>query len=186
MAKNRLSPEAWVAAGFRALASQGPAALKAEPLARSLGTTKGSFYWHFADVPAFHAAMLTLWEERAFANVVRSLESEDNPIQRLRALGAMAAEDTSEEFGGRAAEPAIRAWARDNTQVAEGVARVDAKRMEYLNALLADIGLSNPELSRILYGALIGMQELSLRDGAANAPALATLVDLILALYEEE
>ncbi|MEH6751885.1 MAG: TetR family transcriptional regulator, partial [Paracoccaceae bacterium] len=36
-------------AGLAALAEAGPVALKAEPMARRLGTTKGSFYWHFAD-----------------------------------------------------------------------------------------------------------------------------------------
>lgn len=185
MAKNRLSPEAWIAAGFRALAEKGPQALKAEPLARALETTKGSFYWHFADVPAFHAAMLNLWEERAVADVIASLESEGNPIQRLRKLGSIAAEDAPADFGGPKIEPAIRAWARDNALVTEAVDRVDAKRMGYLNELMAEIGLSNPELARILYGALVGMQELSYRDGASNADALATLVDLILALYED-
>ena len=35
-----------------ALAETGPEALKAEPLAARLGVSKGSFYWHFRDVPA--------------------------------------------------------------------------------------------------------------------------------------
>ncbi len=185
MVKNRLSPETWIAAGFRALSEKGPSALKAEPLARSLNTTKGSFYWHFDDVPAFHAAMLHLWEDRAFTGIVTALESETNPVQRLRKLGEIAAQSAPEEFGGPAAEPAIRAWARDNTKVAEAVDRIDAKRMGYLSDLFADIGLTNAELPRILYGGLIGMEELSRHDGASNKEALATLVDLILALYED-
>lgn len=184
MAKNRLSPEAWIQAGFRALTKQGPAALKAEPLARSLETTKGSFYWHFTDVPAFHQAMLSLWEDRAYADIVAGLESETNPIHRLRILGSIAAEDAPQEFGGVAAEPAIRAWARENETVANAVQRIDRKRLDYLNALLKEIGLTNPELSRIIYGGLIGMQELSCNDGQPNGDAMATLVDLILALYE--
>lgn len=185
MVKNRLSPEAWIAAGYRALCEQGPNALKAEPLARSLNTTKGSFYWHFDDVPAFHAAMLQLWEDRAYTDIVAAVESEANPVQRLRKLGEIAAQSAPEEFGGPAAEPAIRAWARDNTKVAEAVDRIDAKRMGYLSDLFADIGLTNAELPRILYGGLVGMQELSRRDGTSNQEALATLVDLILALYKD-
>ena len=59
----RLTRPDWLLAGFQALAEAGPVALKAEPMARRLGTTKGSFYWHFADVPDFHRQMLSLWAE---------------------------------------------------------------------------------------------------------------------------
>ncbi|MFN3661424.1 TetR family transcriptional regulator [Yoonia sp.] len=45
--------EDWLMAGFRALASHGPSALRAAALARDLGTTKGSFYWHFKDLPDY-------------------------------------------------------------------------------------------------------------------------------------
>ena len=47
--RQRLSREAWAAAGLRALTDGGVAAVAVEPLAASLGTTKGSFYWHFSD-----------------------------------------------------------------------------------------------------------------------------------------
>ena len=98
----------------------------------------------------------------------------------------IAAQSAPEEFGGAGAEPAIRAWARENHIVADAVDRIDAKRMAYLTALLTEIGLTNSDLSRIIYGALLGMQDLSTRDGADNSQALGTLVDLIIALYEEE
>ncbi|MFY0594824.1 MAG: TetR/AcrR family transcriptional regulator [Cognatishimia sp.] len=185
MAKNRLSRELWLAAGFKALTEQGPVALKAEPLARRLETTKGSFYWHFQDVPAFQSAMLELWEQRAYSEIVEALEAEENPIKRLRTLGDIATKSAPEEFGGSGAEPAIRAWARENTAVADAMDRIDGKRMGYLNSLLAEIGLTNAELSRIIYGALLGMQELSTRDKTDNRQAMGTLVDLILALYED-
>lgn len=183
MAKNRLSRELWLAAGFQALTEQGPVALKAEPLARRLGTTKGSFYWHFQDVPAFQSAMLALWEEQAEAEIEAAANIQDSPVKRLRALGDSISDETANKAS---AEPAIRAWARENDAVAEAMDRIDAKRQDYLNTLLAEIGLTNGELSRIIYGALLGMQELSTRDQTNNTQAMGTVVDLILALYEEE
>ncbi len=57
MNTTRLNSDRWIAAGFDALRQAGPQALAAEPLARRLGTTKGSFYWHFKDVPAYHARL---------------------------------------------------------------------------------------------------------------------------------
>ncbi|SHG86522.1 TetR/AcrR family transcriptional regulator [Cognatishimia maritima] len=186
MAKNRLSRDLWLAAGFNALTEQGPVALKAEPLARRLGTTKGSFYWHFKDVPDFQSEMLELWEARAFADIDAARAAEDNPVKRLRAISDLAARSASEDLGGVGAEPAMRAWARENEAVAAAVARIDDKRLAYLTDLLTEVGLTNQDLSRMIYGALLGMQDLSARDGVDNTQALGTLVDLILALYEEE
>ena len=48
-AKPRLGREAWEDAALAALGRGGLASVAVEPLAVALGTTKGSFYWHFAD-----------------------------------------------------------------------------------------------------------------------------------------
>ena len=183
MTSTRLSPDLWIAAGFDALLEQGPAALKAESLARRLKTTKGSFYWHFKDVPAFHAAMLATWEDQALTDLETALAEDTTPAARLRHLGQISARGR-DSVRGLALEPAIRAWAHDNAAVAEAVARVDARRMAQISATLSENGLSNPELARILYAANLGMAELSRRDGEVNDAALGTLVDLILALYD--
>jgi AcrR family transcriptional regulator len=104
---SRLSREKWLKAGFEALAEAGAQALKAEPLARRLGTTKGSFYWHFADVPDFHNALLGQWEEMAISRIVTALASEYTPTGRLRRMGQVIAD----KGAGGVIEPAIRAWA---------------------------------------------------------------------------
>ena len=52
---DQLSAKDWVDQGLKALASSGFTALKAEPLAKALRVSRGSFYWHFADIAAFHA-----------------------------------------------------------------------------------------------------------------------------------
>ena len=50
---DQLSAKDWVDQGLKALASRGFTALKAEPLAKALRVSRGSFYWHFADIAAF-------------------------------------------------------------------------------------------------------------------------------------
>ena len=62
---DQLSAKDWVDEGLKALASRGFTALKAEPLAKALRVSRGSFYWHFADIAAFHAAILARWHEVA-------------------------------------------------------------------------------------------------------------------------
>lgn len=182
---SRLSPSDWIAAGFRELTASGPTALKAEPLARALGTTKGSFYWHFADVPAFHAAMLTFWEDQATTSLIEQTQDAPTPALKLRKLGDLATQDAS-EFGGVRVEPAIRAWAFENKSVAHAVARVDTKRMRYLNGLLGDLGLTNPEMAQLLYAALIGLEDLSCRDEALSTQPLGSLIDMMLTLARDD
>lgn len=178
----RLTREDWLRAGFRALSDGGPSTLKAEPLARQIGTTKGSFYWHFQDVPGFQAAMLDHWEQRAFHDIATYLETEPSLSKRLRRLGQIAANLPGEEFGGVAIEADIRAWARSDEAVNAAVRRIDAQRLTYLRDLLDGIGLSNPDFARIIYAGLIGLEDLSSRDDLPIDGPLETLIDLILAL----
>ena len=180
--KPRLSQTDWLLAGFAALAQDGPDALKAEPLARRLGTTKGSFYWHFADVPAFHSAMLDLWAEQAISHIPAALETEPTPVAKLRRLSQIVAAHRSETLGGVRLDTAIRAWARANAMVAERLAHIDGQRLTQLETLLNETGITNPEWARIIYAADIGMEELSSRDSADNTNAMGSLVDLVLAL----
>jgi len=181
--RSRLSAEDWIKAGFRALSSSGPDALKAEALARSLGATKGSFYWHFKDVPTFKATMLAHWHDEAFSAVARSVEAKTDPTDQLFHLADLAA-SAPDDYGGAAAEPAIRAWATADPAVADAVAEVDAKRLAYLADLLAKLDLTNPDFARIVYGAYVGMGTLSAADGTDYSGAMSTLMAAILALQD--
>lgn len=178
----RLSKDDWLKAGFRALTKHGPTGVKAEPLARSLNTTKGSFYWHFKDIAQFRAAMLTHWEQRAYTDVVDQLEGERSIPKRLRLLGQIAANAAWPDYGEGPIEPAIRAWSRSDAMAAQAVRRVDARRLDYLGALLAEIGLTNPDFARIIYAGLIGLEDLSSRDDQPIQPPLGTLIDIVLTL----
>src|SRR3954447_1209617 len=72
---DQLSARDWLDQGLKALASRGFTALKAEPLAKALGVSRGSFYWHFADVSAFHAELLKHWREIAAEQVITGVET---------------------------------------------------------------------------------------------------------------
>src|SRR5580658_8170485 len=132
MADNRLKPAEWVNAGLKALAKSGFSALKADTLANRLGISRGSFYWHFADVSAFHAAILRRWREIALENVIDEIEGADD---RLEALAARA-------FARNAGiERAVRAWATADGRARAAVEAVDAERTRYLRKLLIDAGV---------------------------------------------
>ena len=82
----RLSAEDWAQAALDLIAEQGVAAVAVEPLARRLGVTKGSFYWHFPSRDALLSAALERWEAVEQETVFGQLEVVADPRQRLRAL----------------------------------------------------------------------------------------------------
>ncbi|MEQ6249064.1 TetR/AcrR family transcriptional regulator [Sulfitobacter sp. HNIBRBA3233] len=172
MPTQRLSPEKWITAGFLALAQKGPSALAAEPLARQLGTTKGSFYWHFKDVPAYHAALLREWHAAALADVLDLLRSDGPADARLRQFGRSILDDP--------AEAALRVWAHSDKTVATTLAEVDAERLIYLEHLLKQAGLRNPAFAQAALASLIGLPQM--QSHAAQHAAFDALVDTVLAL----
>ncbi len=78
----------WVEAGLAALRGAGFDVIAVEPLAKSLGATKGSFYWHFADRAELVAAVLELWEQRETTDVIARFSAIVDPRERLQALGS--------------------------------------------------------------------------------------------------
>ncbi|NCG36142.1 MAG: TetR family transcriptional regulator, partial [Actinobacteria bacterium] len=59
----RLTPNDWTEAALEAMARTGTTGVNVEQLAKSLGTTKGSFYHHFKNRQALLDAALGRWEE---------------------------------------------------------------------------------------------------------------------------
>lgn len=177
---HRLTPDDWIAEGFRGLSETGPAALKAEALARRLETTKGSFYWHFKDVAAFHAAMLATWQDKAVTGIIAALDPLPTAQEKLRRLAAIANDSAPDRFGGMLVEPAIRAWSLHDRQVAAGVAQVDADRIAYVADLLAACDRPT-SLAVLFYGAFVGLDDLQARGRADTGGALTDLVEFILA-----
>jgi AcrR family transcriptional regulator len=151
MADDRLTSLDWVNAGLKALAKSGFTALKADTLSKALGVSRGSFYWHFADVGAFHAAVLQRWHEFAYENVVREVEGA--PENRLATLL-----DRAFRADVRL-EMAVRSWATAEARAKTMVEAVDSRRLKYIRELLTEAGLTSNQASaraRILYWTYLG------------------------------
>ena len=154
---DQLSAKDWLDQGLKALASRGFTALKAEPLAKALGVSRGSFYWHFTDIAAFHAAILSRWpipQNRIVAHsVIANVEAaakHENPLALL----------LRRVFGERLVlERAVRTWASVDPAARAAVQAIDRRRMNYVEGLLAQAGLP-PRAARaraqVLYWAFLG------------------------------
>jgi AcrR family transcriptional regulator len=148
---DQLSATDWLDQGLKVLAESGFTALKAEPLAKAMGVSRGSFYWHFADIGAFHAAILKHWREVAAEQIIADVEAtSDNPVQLL----------LRRAFGGRLTlENAVRSWATLDPLARSAVQAIDRRRLSYVESMLRGSGLS-PSAARaraqILYWAFLG------------------------------
>jgi AcrR family transcriptional regulator len=150
---DQLSAKDWLDQGLKTLARSGFTALKAEPLAKAMGVSRGSFYWHFADIGAYRAALLKHWRDVAAEQVIANLEASsnhDNPLPLL----------LRRTFSSRPAlESAVRSWATLDPVARTAVQATDRRRLDYVASLFERSGLS-PDVARaraqIFYWAFLG------------------------------
>ena len=175
----RLGPADWLKAGFRALAAGGPSGLRIDAMAADLGATKGSFYWHFKDLPEFRRAMLTAWEQAATTLITQAVASSGQDGRgKLALLAAMVSVDPGPSFGGAGVEPAIRDWARNDPEARAAQERVDRQRLTDLHGFFAEARHPDPAAAaRAFYAAVIGAEALRLTVGVDMAAELCATLD---------
>jgi AcrR family transcriptional regulator len=149
-----------------------------EPLARALGATKGSFYWHFSDRAALVATTLELWEQRETTEVIERIGALPTPRERLEALGAGAYASAA-----RGNAHAAVLSAADDPLVAPVLERVTKTRLDFLAAQYRGLGCSRRQagqLARLAYALYLGIAEVRRADpaGEPTGAALRAYLDL--------
>lgn len=153
----RLSADDWIQAAATRFAEGGADAVRVEPLAKALGVSKGSFYWHFEDRAALLAAVVDAWEQRGTLEIIDAVEqASDDPSERLWALfdRAFGTPPTIDGF-----ETAVRTWAARDDHTRKVTKRVDRRRLAFVTELLVAAGIPKSEAKRradVLYCTLIG------------------------------
>ncbi|WP_453948805.1 TetR/AcrR family transcriptional regulator [Bradyrhizobium sp. USDA 377] len=168
----QLSADDWTSQGLKTLARNGFTALKADPLAKAMGVSRGSFYWHFADLGAFHAAVLKRWREIAAEQIIADVEAAgDEPLQALM----------RRSFGARLdLERAVRNWAAFDAGAQGAVRAIDRRRLDYIEQLLEKRGLAPATATaraQILYWTFLGF---ALSGAPVPAARLQGMLDEIL------
>jgi AcrR family transcriptional regulator len=139
----KLTRTDWLAAALAALLRTGPEGVHVEPLATSLGVTKGSFYWHFEDLQDLLSSVIDYWATRMLGRVRDHDDLTGSPAENL--LEVM--EDIAREDRARY-EAAMRTWAKSDERAAQAVKRVDQARLEWTTGLFTEMGFS-PEQAEI-------------------------------------
>lgn len=157
----RLSATHWAAAALDLIAEEGVRAVAVEPLARRLGVTKGSFYWHFPSRDALLQAALERWEQVELDEVFAQLEAIPDPRQRMRELFLRVAHEVRSHVIYSELLKAL-----DHPAVQPVMQRVSKRRLDYLMLAFRQVGMARVEAqnrAHLTYAAYVGFLQLSLQ-----------------------
>lgn len=131
-----LHSDDWLQAAFTRLSEQGIDAVRVEVLARDLGVSKGSFYWHFRARRDLLERMLSRWEEGELG----WLDPEQDDASAATRWARVVARTANPEHV--RTEVAVRAWARRDERVALRVAVLERKKAGLIAGVLRDVGFT--------------------------------------------
>lgn len=184
VSRSRLRAEDWEEAALDVIAESGVGAVAVESLARRLGVTKGSFYWHFANRNALVSAALARWESTELDVFVEGREPDREfdltTRERLRVIFLRTLQDYRSHF----IFSALFSEARDSL-VQPVMERVSQRRLQYLEDLFEKVGLNPVDASqraRLAYTAYVGflLQTRQFRSARMSAPELNNYVEHVI------
>jgi AcrR family transcriptional regulator len=162
----RLSAEAWADAAYSRFREEGLGGVRVEAIARDLGTTKGSFYHHFADRAALIAAVMERWEREQTDQFIVEADAAPGPRERLETLFIGIA---------RRRIPGEDSLYLDAERegVGDRVRDVTARRVAYVAEAIVELGFP-PAQARLralaVVAAVLGLEQLA-RGGAGQIMA---------------
>lgn len=149
-AATRLRADDWVERALALLMAEGLGAIKISRLCRDLGVTKGSFYWHFADVDALMAAVAERWCTRTREELSGLQELQGLPsLDRIRAMGLRLVDDASWHV-----ERALREWSVHDPDVAEVLRETERFIFDVVQQALLELGY-DAAAARLRAGLLV-------------------------------
>lgn len=161
--RTRLSAVDWEVGALDLIAAQGVAAVAVEALARQLGVTKGSFYWHFPTREALLKAALERWERQDTDHVFGQVEPIADPRERLGELFRRSGREAKSHVIYSALLRAL-----DHPIVQPLMERVSQRRMDFLARAYRQIGMDRRQAlhrARLAYAAYVGFLQLTLQLG---------------------
>jgi AcrR family transcriptional regulator len=170
----------WLDAAYRRFMASGLSAIKVEAVARDLGATKGSFYWHWTDRAALVHAVVLRWEHEHTEAVIATTTQIADPMARLESLFA----SVQQQLGHRTGEATLYLDA-EREGVRPIVERVARRRIVYLGGILEELGQDAEEAERratVMLGFVIGLEQLVAVGGEPFIPSASDLAATAVAM----
>jgi len=141
-ARRGISKADWLEIGLLELSKGGANALTIEGLAKSLGINKSGFYWHFKNRKDLLNHLLDFWTHELTEVVT---ENQDflslDPRSRLIKTAEMIMDYELTRY-----DMAFRQWARQDTEAAQVVRKVNRLRMNFIRNAFVELGFKGDDL----------------------------------------
>lgn len=166
------------------IAEKGIRAVTVESLAKRMGVTKGSFYWHFPNRDALLEQSLLRWEKHDQVNLQTSLSTDSDPRRRLKSFFIRTSREklTHDVYSSLCT-------AVDHPKVQPLLERVARRRMKAMEFAFAEIGFGPVEAShraRLTYSIYLGFLQLKRHNQAPEPNTeefegyMAHIIDILL------
>ena len=164
--RSKLSAGDWEQQALELIAEKGIRAVAVESLARRMGVTKGSFYWHFPNRDALLEQSLLRWEKHAETNLKTSLGAIADPRDRLKSFFRRTGR-------GKLTHNVYSSLltAADHPMVEPLLERVAERRMKHIQKAFGEIGFTAEEAAhraRLTYSTYLGFLQLQRQHQAPN------------------
>jgi AcrR family transcriptional regulator len=169
---DRQSEADWLQAAYELLTEAGVDAVKIMPLAKRLGVSRTSFYWHFKDRDALLEAMVNRWEQKNTGNLIARTEAYAESI--AEAVFNLFDCWIDDDLFDAPLDLAIRNWARNDADLGQRVDQADTRRKRAMAAMFVRFGFDQTQAEvralTMLYTQVgyISMQIEEDREGRIN------------------
>ena len=144
-ARGSLTPEQWVQSATELLVDGGIDHVRVDVVAKRIGVTRGSFYWHFKDRNDLLTHLLDSWRNAATEQIIERFDRKrDQPRELIRELLSLPLRGRAAERAARV-ELAIRSWARRDPMARHAVDDVDSRRISYIAQCFSALGFDLAE-----------------------------------------
>lgn len=140
--QDRLSRDDWITEALSLLVESGIETVQITVLARRLGVTRGSFYWHFESRDALLAALIAHWQTQntnVMLETVADAQSLDEGVLALFSVWL-----DHKRFDPRL-DQAVRDWSRNDAALRDTVRAEDASRIQAIAAFFERFGYEPTE-----------------------------------------
>jgi AcrR family transcriptional regulator len=184
LAARSLDRHAWLEAAADAIAEGGFGEARILTLAKRLGVTRGSFYWHFRDHDDFVRALLERWRDVQLQATAAWRPSTGDAETDLRRAVRVLLTDMARDAKALRIELAVQDYARRNPLAAAITREVNRVRMKQgqalFQALTADADRAR-SLTLLLYACITGARlMLAASPQDVKTDALAAELDRVI------
>lgn len=134
----RVGRDDWIVAALDVLRQQGVHAIKASSIAKRMGLTTGSFYWHFKNLQDLLDCVLNYWEHEQTDHIIVEARNFTGPpdARILNLMLQVISEDAAHP------DHAISVWANSDPEVGKVYVRTIERRFEFAAWMFQEAGFA--------------------------------------------